>query len=306
MAGWTTVPVANEDAILDDNFDEVRAAILERATAAGQSLTVTDVSTDGDQAAAVRTNYRSNIEALIPYFANPAAGYAAYNKETCLTAAIGAADWTAAGDTYMYTEQLNEMQDVLNLLIWAIIIPLGANCNTSEDTGTGSSAASYADAWTTCKVSYPTTTAYPGELRESDVWGYQNTGYAGWFSTTGFDGTYYKDIVNRSVSRLRFVVPAGTIADTKLYNPGVWQFSSSTIGVKLFEQASFAGTEHELSTGAEAIDVATVTAGNVDYSLRSNPAEPDQDTNEAGPGAIKGAAAVDLALLVQYTFTYKA
>jgi len=151
---WVTLPVAPDALILAAHFDEVRLAINERYNAAGLAdPALADVWTNGDQPLVILTSYRTAIDNIIPYYANPALSYAAYTKAACLTAAIGAANWIPAppGDLTMYAGQINDMRLALNLLLWVRLeATLVADEQINDDTA-GLFGGTWNQAWTQAK-----------------------------------------------------------------------------------------------------------------------------------------------------------
>lgn len=310
---WSTVPVtARTDKILATAFDEVRLAILEKAAVAGLTLTVTDVSTNGDQLEAVLTNYQSNIETLLVKFANPSSDYSAYTKSTCLTAALGTADWTTVGTPkYMKIAHINELRSVLNQLLWVRIL---TNALTDEyqtkyaSENDGDKDTAWSDAKTTYNALSWSDTGTPIDL--------------GFFTTYSYSSGYTYRIYARQAKKLEFAVIAGTVLDTKMRvdienGSASLELEVGTPTVDLYEQADFGGTPLNFGTSGYinrevlAVDVATVSGGTTaTYSLRTNPVAPDLDNNRASDATSSTGRGLDvgkvLVLLVKYDYSYGA
>ncbi len=251
MAGWSTVPVTgNTDAILETQFDEVRAAILERGVSLGLTLTVTDVTTDGDQAEAVLTNYRANIETLIPYYANPDSNYAAYTKTTCLTAALGQADWTAVGTPKtMKADHINELRLVLNTMSW-IAVNTDSYAYSRKSGETEGDTGGIATAWAIASADY-STSSY-GEATVTGV--ATHLGY--FYSTRGYPATAsYAGISEDRRKRISFDVPSGTYVSSKIavhFASGTTPLEESSGGVTIYTQTGYGGTGVSVGAGGYA------------------------------------------------------
>lgn len=304
---WTTVPVTAASSVLKAQFDEVKAAINERQTACGLSLTTTAASANGAQLRTLLTTYRTAIDNLIPYFANTDAAYVAYTKSTCLTAALGVGrtDWLGTQTpAYMFVNELNELRSVLNKISWVRYDLTQTVQQQWSYPGGGTSDISWADAWTSAQTAYAAGSFATGGA------------FAG-FTTSAYTPsppdakTYYKDIANTRITDASLAVPNLTVADTKLIVTK--RGYGDNFDFDLHEQASFGGSATTVAvTAAQNADVVldvTTVAGNATahYSARTNPAAPDPtsyvpaDTN----GATKGATLTLKNLLVQYTFAYR-
>jgi hypothetical protein len=304
---WATVPVVALQNILEVNFDEVRAAIIERRDAAGLGWVVTDVTTDGCQARAVLNNYRAWVEVLIPLFANPAAAFVPYTKATCLTAAIGAVDWVANPDPpaarRMYVREINELRSVLNLLLWLRIDPtIAGSASYWSWPGGGSSNISWAAAWASALGAYAG--AAPGPC---SIAGFSTSA----FSPSPPDGkVFYKDINRAELSDIAFVIPNVPVADTKLR---VYEYGLGDVGqVDLYEQAAYAGGAQAVALPAAGafyvnLDVTDAPPGaTYHFSMRSNPVLPNPLTYPPADanGASRGWRCQPMELLVQFNFAY--
>jgi len=307
---WATMPAVAATAILKAQFDEVRAAIVERCNATGESSVGLPVAAaNGDQARATLTAYRAKVDNLIPQFVNPAT-WNPYAKNALLTALIGAADWVANPDAVplrMFIREINELRTVLNALLW-----VSFNFDTiitgrewTWDSLAGSSDVSWGAAWAAALAAYPP--MFPAVIA---------TGYAG-FGTTAYspsppDGKmFYKDIWKFSCGQASKAIPNVPVADTKLLmqKNGFGDAGS----IDLHEQAVYGGPAIPVAVGAAenalvAVDVTTVTPGaTVDYSARCNPVNPNPllyapaDAN----GATRGWRAELQKLLVQFNFSYQ-
>lgn len=308
---WATMPAVAATAILKAQFDEVRAAIVERCNATGESSAGLPVAAaNGDQPRATLTAYRAKVDNLIPQFVDPAT-WNPYAKNTLLTALIGAADWVANPDAVplrMFIREINELRTVLNALRWVAF-----NFDTiitgrewSWDAGAGSSDVSWAAAWAAALGAYPP--MFPAVIA---------TGYAG-FGTTAYspsppDGKmFYKDVWKFSCGQASKAIPnvptsaAVMIVRKNGYgDPGV---------IDLHQQAVYGGAPINVNVGAgdhnliAAVNLTAPAPGvTADYSMRCNPVAPNPllyapaDAN----GATRGWRLELLNLVVQFNFSYQ-
>ena len=155
--GWNKLPLTSKVSLEEDTeWDELRAAIVERQNEVGGSPPPT-VDADNLVLATTLNAYRQAVEALIPsfYHADGVNDGEAWTKATCLTAALGQADWTdpaisASSRTPRKAVHLNELRLVLNKLTWLRINPDAATRETY--TGTSDYHAAWADAWAEAKA----------------------------------------------------------------------------------------------------------------------------------------------------------
>jgi hypothetical protein len=303
---WVTLPVAPDALILAAHFDEVRLAINERYNAAGlANPALVDVATNGDQPLAILASYRTAIDTIIPYYANPALSYNAYTKAACLTAAIGAANWIAAPDATMYVGQINDMRTVLNLLRWVRKVPavVGQQYRNPFSCGLFDT---WDNCWTQAKAdfgggawqAYPPGGWYPDQFycpgatflgREPQLFGGFPRGH-------DWDVQRYSDL---SFSVANFPVLATKV---KLTTGGDF------VRLRLYPAANFAGVPVPVNVAGDlTVDVAPVTpnavnhmSSDIDTTILDDfrPADADGSAKSSICGGIS-------AVVIHHTFSYQ-
>jgi hypothetical protein len=305
VTAWAAVPVAADGLILAAQFDEARLAINERYNAAGLAdPALVDVATNGDQPLAILTSYRAAIDAIIPYYANPALNYIAFTKAACLTAAIGAANWIPAlpGDLTMYTGQINDMRTVLNTLSWVRLLPTIADADEYWSyPGFDGNDISWAQAWTDAQAAYA--------VAADSGWGDQVGFFTDSYSPSPPSGeTYYKSIWVSQFPDISYLVANIPVAGTKM-EYFAWDLGDA-MSIDFHQAAAFGGAATALSTQPAGRRVQNCTAvapgGARHYSARNNPAGPDPLTYPPADvdGATRGGYLYGFVLLVQHTFSY--
>lgn len=293
--GWNgdVWPAANPNFICISNYNDLIDALNERdAETYGGGPFATKAAGDWIEIGDI-VNLRSRVENIIDYFVNPAADYAAYTKASCLTAAIGQADWSdpalAAGD-WITPRHFNELKSVLSQLLW---LPRSAGSFTAQKVSpsSGGSNTSWAAAWSTAKTTYAGG-AWNNYATSARV-GFQVASmspYAGW--------TYYKNINHWRTSELPFVIPdyAVGVLDTKMLFNFNYESDggSGDLDIDLYEEDDFGGAAIAIEVtagGVYVVDVTTVTADTtVEYSYRTNPESPTPDDYNAtdSNGSLRG------------------
>ncbi len=305
---WAALPATSKvTAVLDDLYDEVRAAIVERQAEVGGAAP-TNVAAGDAPVASVINEYYDKIEALIPNFRDPGSDYEAFSKGACLLAALGQSDWTydpvVSKTTALHATIWNEMRLVLNELRWLQLALVSRSEEKKTPAGEGSDA-SWADAWSKTKT----------EL-SSATWSVTSDNRCGYFSTahSPFGGfTYYYVIAPYRWTDIRFDVPnyGVAVSDAK-FKLRAGTFESATGTIRVYDQANFAGATADANISGSfawyVLDVATVTKNTtVHYSARTDPETPDPDSYRASAqdGGEKGFRATQSHLLVELDFAYK-
>ena len=141
---WTELPASSGDLIIEEWYDELKAAIDERADVVSTSKP-SDVSGGDLNAWTTITTYRDKIELLIPKFYKKAGSgtsttFALYDKATIMTDCFGGGvtDWPNKTDKLLMVSHWNDMRTVLNKLEWfkAVVDHSFANNNAQYNKGT--------------------------------------------------------------------------------------------------------------------------------------------------------------------------
>jgi hypothetical protein len=302
---WTLLPVAANAPILKAQFDEVRAAIIERRDACGLVWAVTAATADGAQLRALLTEYRTKIETLIPYFWNPLlAWFGPFTKTACLNKALGHPNWTANQvPAWMFVDEINELRLVVNELLWRRLTPTGTDEYTNQTLGAkGTSNVSLNAAWADLAINYPPAVYNP------------NPAYfgLGWWRVRNVNIVpflFAYDVEHYRSADFLAVIPNKPVSAVKMcfYVQGY----GADVTFSLFNAAGYAGVDTPLVvSGANpgsyvSVDLPLVVPGATQhYSIRTNPAAEVLDNYRPGPvvGNTKGASANAMNLLVRHTF----
>ena len=282
---WTLLPIAADAQVLKAQFDEVRAAIIERRDACGLAWAVASAAADGAQPRALLTGYRGQIETLIPYFGNPLSDYAAFTKATCLTKALARVDWYADQvPATMFNGELNELRLVLNELSWLRIAPASSSGQQASTGGLGPSGQSDIDwdtAWGDAK------NAYAAQVWEASPVAAASYGVFAYAPSHIVPGSTYELAFNHSRTEdLAFAVPDVAVNATRmLITNTFWKVGTggaSSLNFNFYPQANFGGVPVGLTvagpweTSVVAMPAAVRNATN-HYSIRSDPETPNHD-----------------------------
>ena len=125
MAGWTQLPYTGAGLLTKTVWDELRAAIQERDTAAGTSYAPAEVAGKALASQSILNAYRAAIENLIPKYlktggSHPNVTMAYYTKSTMMTDCFGSGvvDWPTRKGSLWSAMTFNDMRTVLNKLEW--------------------------------------------------------------------------------------------------------------------------------------------------------------------------------------------
>jgi hypothetical protein len=154
--GWSKLPVAAGDEVKAEQIDELRAAIIERRRAVGESSTAgsgdpPDVAAEDVCCASTINAYRQRVEELFGRYIRTGGSGDPWTKAAIMAEAFGAGrtDWTTvparagtavyaselvAGDV-IYAEHANEMKEVIDLLY---LVPLEEKSGREYATSDGS------------------------------------------------------------------------------------------------------------------------------------------------------------------------
>jgi len=222
---WAALPVtADTDYIDHDQWHEIYLAIKEREDAVGITPNLTEQTAADNYIEAAHINYyRGKVEALFPYFANESTGET-WTKSAVLNHVLGQSDWTripardgglTTGDVvadtdYIYAEHANELQDVINELMWAIFEcenfsgPVGDLMKHGENEGGSDWATIRGNAFSNCGAASPYTDT--GDSAGTNADAYETD--IGWL----VEAEFWRKVGKATLGTL----PAGGITDAKL------------------------------------------------------------------------------------------
>lgn len=311
----STWPAAADGWIYISNYNDLVEAHNERAAEVGHSDLSTKSAGDWIEIGDI-VNLRTAVEALITHFRRVEDGGTgeALTKSTCLTDAIGAADWSdaslAAGN-WIHPRHYNEIRSVLNKLRWLLVGSGALATSTALKFGTDGDA-TYNTAWSTAKTNQAAASWSSG------------TAIAYLVGQAAFDGSEYAASVQQNrCTDIPFTVPdyGVDISDTKIrYSAKSWKDSATPTGggpsvtLKLYDQADFAGTESSSSiptTGdVKAVaDVPTLASdgATIHYSAITNDVTDDYKPATPASSTViaTGGAASVFELLIELDFEYQ-
>jgi len=315
----STWPAGDDGWIYISNYNDLVAAHNERAAEVGHADLDAKSAGDWIEIGDI-LNLRTAVEALIPHFVRVDNGGTgeAFTKGSCLTDAIGQADWSDSGlaeDDWIYPLHYNELRDVLNELRWLLIGASGSATATAMKYSGSLNNPSYATVWGNVKTAYA-----------AAAWA-SGTAVAYIRGTAYYDGLYNAAIQHNRCTDISYAIPdyAVGISDTKMrYRARSWMEDPAAapagggpeLTLSVFDQASFGGTEStdSIPTTGDAktvMDVPTLAADNTTVHYSANVAAPaDLDTLQPSiPGDAAergiGSAGSDFELLIQLDFDYQ-
>lgn len=299
--GWQSLPCARDNRLHAGLFNELIAAANERNAETLQASALVEVEGGRVLRPELWSTLRARVEALIPWYCNPDAGFVRFTKASCLTAALGQADWTTpviAGFMRPRATWFNEMQAVLSSLCWRHHYGDEAG-SAGAELIIGLENEGWDYTWNELKRIY--------NLGLWQPWGASYLPPAELVNSCYGDESHAHYILNHTVATSAPFYLADLPVDAGKLMVTCQTYGGSSGVVSVYEGPNFTGVEHEVTIdGADPVILDIATPRTADYnrfSWRLKPATPDLDAYRPAPGASKGFWAIGR-LLYRRNYTY--